>query len=87
MVVGGLGAKARAHAEMTKPPPEPSSELYHRIAELEQRAVSAEEQLAELRGVFNLFAARSREEKNALISALDQLVAEKAARESVVVAP
>ena len=42
---------------------------------------------AELRGVFNLFAARSREEKNALISALDQLVAEKAARESVVVAP
>ena len=87
MVVGGLGAKARAQAEMTKPPPEPSSELYHRIAELEQRAVSAEEQLAELRGVFNLFAARSREEKNALISALDQLVAEKAARESVVVAP
>ena len=46
-----------------------------------------ERELAELRGVFNLFAARSREEKNALISALDQLVAEKAARESVVVAP
>ena len=54
-----------------------SSALQARIHELEQRALDAEERLAELQTSFGIFAAQSRQQTNALLNALDQMVAQR----------
>ena len=48
-----------------------------RVAELEKRAIGAEERLEALRTAFTLYAKQSRQQTNALVAALDQLVAER----------
>jgi len=56
-----------------------TSALHARIHELEKRALNAEQRLGELHTSFGLFAAESRQQTNALLSALDGLLAERKA--------
>lgn len=63
------------------PSASPSAEaalLHARAEELEQRAIKAEQQLAELQTSFKLFANQSREQTNMLLAALERLMMERA---------
>ena len=59
------------------PPSSDTAALHQRIAELERRAIDAEERLGDLATSFDLFASQSRTQTNALLAALETLAAER----------
>ncbi len=81
---------AQAHASTDPPsatPPSETAALRARIHALEERARSAESQLATLRSSFSLYAATSRMQTNELLERLERLTAAEPAARAPVVEP
>ena len=72
-VVSGASPGKRSDS----PPSSDTAALHQRIAELERRAIDAEERLGDLATSFDLFASQSRTQTNALLAALETLAAER----------